>query len=658
LRIKLIFIFASILFTFKPVIGQNEVLNALIDNVLSKSEFLKQQDRHIAINDSIYKTGDFKLEFGYLNQLIDKCELTNNGNLKGNVLISKGNLYLEIGSHFKGIECFQEAIDYYQKTKNYSGLNTSYSNMGNAYYYLGNLDKALYYYKIGINDYMKITEKKPSLETKLANLYNAIGVVYCSKMDFVYGKVYFDLSLGLWEKLKDTLSIAYVYNNYALIYLQTKKIDSALKYFNLAKELKVKFGYRSDIIDAYNNLSDFHSQTNNLSKALDFVKMAYSHIDTSIYNTDLLNTYTNFTNVYRLLKDPKNELLYLKLKNKVKDSLNVQSQQEEISKLELKADFEKIHLADSIRSHDELQIKDLKISEKRKESVLLIILLILTIIALGLIYSRFNTTKKQKLLIEQQKTIVDVKNKEITDSINYAKRLQDAILPADKLFKETFQEQFVIYHPKDIVSGDFYFYEKKGNTVYIAAADCTGHGVPGAMLSIACYNALQKAIFEKNLVSPGEILDGVKNIITEHFNKTGNNISDGMDISLLAINYESQMIEWAGANNRLFYIQNNALHELKPDRQPVGKSDSEKPFTTQDIPFVKGTLFYLFTDGIIDQFGGDNIKKYTVSKFRTLLDGLKSENLTVQNQEISKVLLVWKGNNEQTDDVTVLGVRI
>lgn len=639
-------------------INAQDEINQLSKNVISKTVFEQQQDRHIAINDSLFRRGSLKLQFKYLESLRLKAVEINSPRLIAVIDISYGNLYLETGNYYRALEAFQNAIKLFEAENSYSGVNSARANIGNTYYYMGNLDKALDYYKKAIEDYKKIKDVKPETEGKLANLYNNLGIIYASKNDYLYGKIYFDLALNIWHKQKDTISIAYIFNNYASVYMEQNKTDSAFHYFNKALAIKLKHGNQSDAVDAYNNLCDFYLRTNKYDKALEMAKLAESYLNKVDFTSDNKVTYTNLSNLYSKTGDIKNELKYIKLLSLVKDTLDKRSESDNISRLELKNEFDKIHLADSLRNQEEIRMKDLKISQKKNQSYFLIIALFLTVAILVLIYSRFKVTSKQKKIIEEQKEIVEYKNKEITDSINYASRLQSAILPSENVFKEVFSECFILFKPKDIVSGDFYFFERKGNDVFIAAADCTGHGVPGAMLSIACYNALQKAIFELNLNTTGTILDAVKDIVISNFNKSDNQIKDGMDISLLKIDLANKQIQWTGANNRLIYVQNKYLNELKPDRKPVGVSENDTPFTSQTIPYLEGTVFYLFTDGVTDQFGGPSHKKLTIAKFRQLIEDIKSRPLIEQSHYFKSELAEWQANYEQTDDITLLGIKI
>jgi serine phosphatase RsbU (regulator of sigma subunit) len=268
---------------------------------------------------------------------------------------------------------------------------------------------------------------------------------------------------------------------------------------------------------------------------------------------------------------------------------------------------------------------------------------------------------------------VEEKQKEITDSINYAKRIQEAILPSREFIKTYLPDSFLYYQPKDIVAGDFYWAEKIGETFYIAAADCTGHGVPGALVSVVCCNALNRSVKEFQETEPGRILDKTRDLVLESFSKSGGDIKDGMDISLLSI--KGNEVKWAGANNPLWYImssvsssatlsgvegqvENKELIEIKADKQPIGKTDNPVPFTTHILNLSSGTTLYLFTDGYADQFGGPRGKKFKYKQFENLLVEYSSKSLDEQSSLISKGLNDWKGALEQVDDICVIGIRL
>ena len=209
-------------------------------------------------------------------------------------------------------------------------------------------------------------------------------------------------------------------------------------------------------------------------------------------------------------------------------------------------------------------------------------------------------------------------------------RIQTAILPPQKIVKQYLENSFILYRPKDIVAGDFYWMEAKDDLVLFAACDCTGHGVPGAMVSVVCHNALNRAVREFGLTEPASILDKTAEIVLENFSKSEEEIQDGMDISICALNTKTKTLEWSGANNSLLLINKGQLTETKADKQCIGYNDNVKPFTNHQFNLQEDTSIYLFTDGFADQFGGQRERKLTKSKFRELL--LSLQHLPIQQQ--------------------------
>jgi serine phosphatase RsbU (regulator of sigma subunit) len=280
--------------------------------------------------------------------------------------------------------------------------------------------------------------------------------------------------------------------------------------------------------------------------------------------------------------------------------------------------------------------------------------------ALIFVFQRFRVTSKQKATIHRQKLHVDEKNKEIMDSIIYAKRIQAAILPSDELLKSTLPNSFVYYLPKNVVAGDFYWLHAIDGKVLIAAADCTGHGVPGAMVSLVCNNALNRAVREYRLTKPAEILDKTREIVIQEFAKSSENVKDGMDISLCSINLETKAIEWAGANNPIWIVdaETTELTEIKGDKEPIGQFDHQTAYTNHQIQLKSDDLIYLFSDGFVDQFGGDNNKKYRAKQFKELLGTISKKPLADQNRMLNEEFESWKGDTEQIDDVCVVGISL
>jgi serine phosphatase RsbU (regulator of sigma subunit) len=266
---------------------------------------------------------------------------------------------------------------------------------------------------------------------------------------------------------------------------------------------------------------------------------------------------------------------------------------------------------------------------------------------------------EQKAEIEKQKEIVEEKNRDIMDSIRYAKRLQDAILPTNEYIRDCFREAFVFFRPKDIVSGDFYFVRKIENKVYFAAVDCTGHGVPGAFVSIVGNNALNRALKEYGLTTPSDILDKLTELVVDAFRQEGIlDVRDGMDIALCCLDLDTKILEYAGANNPLYIISGEELTEIKANKQPVGLFEERVPFTNHEVQLNDHDVVVLFTDGYADQFGGPQGKKYKYAKFKNFLIDHSQEPLSELHTHLVGEFDEWIEGHEQIDDVCILGVRV
>jgi serine phosphatase RsbU (regulator of sigma subunit) len=309
-------------------------------------------------------------------------------------------------------------------------------------------------------------------------------------------------------------------------------------------------------------------------------------------------------------------------------------------------------------------------------------LVISSIVFALLVYFVAQRALFQKMLAE--------KNKDLTDSIQYAKRIQDAILPPKRYMMKHFPDSFILYKPKDIVAGDFYFFETFDDYAFIAAADCTGHGVPGAMVSVVCSNALNRVIKEFQLTDPGLILDKVRDIVIETFSQNEKHagehhdfVRDGMDISLAVIHTKTNELKWAGANNGLYLLRDSEqllddfenirvydlpedmdeekdilMAELEPNKQPIGNFIHREPFRTIKVNLQKGDCVYLFTDGYQDQFGGERGKKFKAENIRRMLLKLFRKPMDQQSLRIEEMFYQWKGDIEQIDDVCFMGIRI
>jgi len=310
------------------------------------------------------------------------------------------------------------------------------------------------------------------------------------------------------------------------------------------------------------------------------------------------------------------------------------------------------------------------------QHILWIVVLIILIIALMAIVmvEAYQSKRKANQLLSIQKQNIEEKNQEIKDSILYAKHLQEAILPSSSMIKKLFPLSFILYKPRDIVSGDFYWKHSFDRMVYFAVADCTGHGVPGAMVSVVCANALNRVIKEYGIIEPGKVLDQVKEQVVDAFNQSEDGVSDGMDIALCCIDLEINKLWYAGANNSLYrvsqmkdeivippkavYDKKRILYEYPATRQPIGKFTHAKSFETVEINLEQGDCIYLFSDGFADQFGGPKGKKYKSKPFKNFLLSISSKSMDEQKSLLENEFETWKGDLEQTDDICIMGVKL
>ena len=278
------------------------------------------------------------------------------------------------------------------------------------------------------------------------------------------------------------------------------------------------------------------------------------------------------------------------------------------------------------------------------------------------VIERTEEVVRQKEEIESQNVRLEELYKDITDSIRYAKRLQESILPGDRYIKSLLSNCFVLYKPKDIVSGDFYWFEHIENKVLFAAVDCTGHGVPGAFMSIVGHNGLQQAVREHHLSRPSDILDDLDKLATSTLNQNleDTRVRDGMDLALCALDIEGKKLEYSGAYNPLYIIRNGEILQTKADKFAIGGRAirKEKKFTNHEIDLLEGDLIYIFSDGYADQFGGEKGKKFMYRQFRELLLSMQEESMEDQRRILDDRIEGWRGTFEQVDDILVIGVRI
>jgi len=598
---------------------------------------------------------------------------------------------------------------------NDENLAFTYLMLGNDYYDKGDLSKtSSYYYNC-----LKLADNLNNISIKI-QCHNRLSKLYFKMKDYKQAIEHVLKSLKLNNNEYDIRELGVSYNNLGNLSLAIEETDSALYYFN---QTLINFKNCGDIIGqsiASINLGDTYLllfENNKLTHLLDSSNYYYKksiHLNSIVDNkfgiiyglwgvADVaikkqkfnvaLNHYFQALKISKeigakseeaalyyklhLLHDRNNQtdssLYYIKQHLELKNQLENSEQTKQLLRQESKYEAEKIIAKEKAES------EKLRLIEQEKNKWKNIIILIIVIVSIVLSYVSYISIKRLKIIRSKNKLInkinekINAQKKEIIDSINYAKRIQEAILPSEKLIHELLPNSFIFYKPKDIVAGDFYWLEQKENSVFFAAADCTGHGVPGAMVSVVCNNALNRVLNENEILSPSKILDKTSELVCNQFiktelpiEKTMSQIRDGMDVSLCSLQLSENyaILQWSGANNPLWIIRPTFIEEtfelidFKPNKQPIGKFDNPKPFTNHTIELKKGDTIYVFTDGYADQFGGEKGKKLMYKPFKEFLLSIQEKSMFEQKLLLEKHFDNWKGKLEQVDDVCVIGVRI
>ena len=538
-------------------------------------------------------------------------------------------------------------------------VNISYSfyNIGVIYRDLKEYDMALDYY----NKSLAIREKaKDTLG--MAGSYNGIGVLYRRMEEYDKAIDYYKKSLACSEIANDDVNVAQSYNNIGVVKVMQGNLQEAFEYFDKAFEMHKEKDNKGGMAKYYANVSYVYNKLGNFSKAIASAEKSYA-MYAEVDNKGELSSITHrLSKIYENTGDYKQSLSFYKKYISYRDSVYNERTTKEITQKEMQFEFDKRMLSDRLARAEAEKIRELEHHQEIKEQRTYMysggLILVLLIVFSVILYNRLKQSNRQKVIIEKQKILVEEKNKEVLDSINYAKRIQSAILPPIDTIKKSIPNIFVFYRPKDIVAGDFYWYFKTNDRVLIAVADCTGHGVPGAMVSVICNNALNRAVNDFKLSEPAKILDKTAELVIQAFKKNEEGVKDGMDISLCAFNLKDNLVAYSGAINSLYHIRKDQLNEIKGDKQPIGQYAEIKPFTQHEIQLEKGDKVYLFTDGYPDQFGGEKGKKFMYKRFRELLLKVSSKNIDAQEQELEQELMGWKRDLEQVDDICVIGIEV
>lgn len=674
--------------------------------------------------DALKTLGVIYREKGEYNASLDRLHtalsIAQDHNLSGHYLekiYSSLNLsFTEQGNYTAGIEYGFKALHEIEKKGDTLAMALANNNLANTYFQIKQYSKAMKHYTIAL----KYAEAIKHLYGQ-SLLAGNMGSVYYEMQKMDSAKMFYDKGLALTQQINDIAGEGIIYCNLGSYYQKTNDNNKAIEYLFKAEKIFLEMKMQPNLADVYYNLATSYLYLKDFGKSEKYAKQSLEIADKIESYPHKQQAHLALKNVFEKTNNTGQAYLHYKEYIAARDSIFNEENKKEQFKSELVYEYDKKKYSDSLNQVVAVKMQQKELSQEREKTetqrkftyAAVAMCLLLLILALYIFKNYKDKQKANKIIseqkdqveiqnqeIEHQKSILEIRNKEVTDSINYAKHLQDAILPPESFMKKFLPESFTLYKPKDIVAGDFYWMElisletgggrsEKKNTdtgsselnlkrasnsdlqtpdselILIAAADCTGHGVPGAIVSVVCSNALNRTVKEFKIQDPGEILDKTRELVIETFEHSdpsrthaSKEVKDGMDISLCSINKKTNELKWSGANNPLWIIRDKKVIEYKPNKQPIGKVDSPIPFITHSIQLQKNDQIYIFTDGFADQFGGEKGKKFKLANMKQLF--LLHSHLPMNNQKdnITSTLESWQGNIEQVDDILVIGIKI
>lgn len=680
--------------------------NPMIDSLLHRVEFLsKQTETFSSDTDQVNTHILLCLQFKNMGEYDKAKEHANHAwSLANKVDYKKGiaEAYLRTGNvvdlqgdHLKALENYFKAQKLYEEIGYKTGIGKAFANIGIVYQLLGDYPKALEYHLKGL----KIGEEL-NFKLLIANTCGNIGITYYNQKDFENSLKYNFKALHMAEEMGDKIGIARNITNIGIVYSDQKNYSQALEYDFKALKMAEESGYKQAIATLLGNIGTVYDSQGDFPKALDHhskelkimqemgdktgtalalgnigalylkhhdLKIAEEYLQKalslSIDIHDLAGQqqwHQGLSDLYKIENEWKKSMEHYRQSVLARDSLFNEGNTKKTVQAQMNYEFDKKQAAEKLEQEKRDAIAK---EEKRRQQLFLWLVgaVAAAIAAIALIIFRsWRITRKQKLVIEDQKLIVEQKNKHITDSINYAKRIQDAILPSVEDMKKCFPENFVLFQPREIVSGDFYWLSRQNNKTVLAVADCTGHGVPGAFMSMIGNTLLNEIVNEQKIVQPAEILNHLHEGIVHALHQESRSQDDGMDITLCLFDHHTNKLSFAGANHSLFVAHEGILSILEGDYFSIGSVFGKKKdsFTQKEITLQKNTTLFLSSDGYADQPGGDKGKKFMTKRFQELLSSVSSHTATEQGQILRKTFEDWKGKKQQVDDVLLIGIKI
>ena len=601
-----------------------------------------------------------------------------------------GYVYNVQGQIEKGLDYYHKSLKIQEEIGDKKGMAISLNNIGVVYKNQGQIENCLDYYHKSLKIKEEIGDKQG-----IATSLNNIGVVYKNQGQIENCLDYYHKSLKVYEEMGYKKGISYSLNNIGVVYNNQGQIENCLEYYHKSLKIREEIGDKQGIATCLNNIGTVHKVQGQSKKAQEYLYKSLA-ISKELGFPDMIkdasgNLYPieeqlgNYKEAYSLYQ------LYIEMRDSINNEETYKASIQQNAKYEyekqatadsiVNAEAEKVHLANLEAEKAMGDKQKTEIAAHKKQNIYLFVGLGLVALFGFFMFNRFKVTQKQKGIIEDQKQEVESQkvtvektlqelestheqleesHKEITDSINYAERIQRSFLATKETLDEHLKDYFVFFKPKEAVSGDFYWAAQlNDNNFAFTVADSTGHGVPGAIMSLLNITSLEKSI--ETEVEPHNILNKTREIIVNRLKKDGSEHGgkDGMDCNLMVLNQDKSVLSFASANNTIVIIRQGEILEFKGDKMPVGKHDRDiESFTLHSVQLQKGDVIYALTDGFPDQFGGPKGKKYMIKNLKNKFLQIAEMPMSEQEAALEKEFSTWKEDNEQIDDVCIIGVRV
>ncbi len=594
------------------------------------------------------------------------------GDLKNysSVLTAMGGLLGMMGDQTGAIDLHLECLRIKREIGDSLAMASALNNIGNVYHSMNQYDTALTYFSQAavihkrFGDYAKLTDD-------YFNMGNSLHLLKRDNEAWYYLK----RSIQIADSVGYNQIQAYSYGLMASIFFDDKKLDSAEFYYRKALVIAEDQQDMRIMIVEYMHLANLFVERNQHEQAEIYLDKAR----TCAYQMDdlqnLQEVHRSYTAYFQKIKKWDSAFVHYELYVTYRDSLTDVDMQTEIARKQMKSNFEAQQKLERAEQDAKDAITEAKLQQQKIWIGLGSLVLLLAIAFAWFLYNRAQVTRRQNILIQQQKaevetqrdqmeiqkSVIEEKNKSITDSITYARRIQQAILPQSDLMQRALRDSFVLYQPKDIVSGDFFWLSETEEYIFYATVDCTGHGVPGGFMSILGASLLNEIVNDHQVIEPSQVLNQMRDKVISALRQTGESgeNKDGMDMVLCRIDKKTNHLLFSAANNPVWICRRGVITVYNPDKQPVGiGATSGVSFTSHSVSLEKGDIIYTFTDGFADQFGGDKGKKFKYKPLKELLQENSSMNMNDQHEKLLDVFIHWKGNLEQVDDVLIIGIKI